>query len=202
MERSLLEPLSTGGRTTERFVLRPFRRRDADALYRAVAASRTELSAYLPWAARAYTRASAVVFIRESMRSWRDSKAYDFTVRRPEEPGRHLGNVSIWHLSRTYRSGEIGYWTRTDETGLGIATEAARAALRIGFVDLGMHRLILRIAVGNASSERVAQKLGFTQEGVLREAIEVGGRWMDHSLWSLLDHEYRRARRRRPSFRS
>ena len=196
------EPLTTRSRTTERFILRPFRRRDADALFRAVAASQQALAEYLPWAARAYTRSSAVLFIRDSMRSWREAKAYDFTVRRPEEPGRHVGNVSIWHLSRSSRSGEIGYWIRTDDTGRGIATEAAREALRIGFAELGLHRLILRIAVGNTSSERVAEKLGFTREGVLREEIQVGGRWMDHSLWSLLDHEYRSAGRQRSYFRS
>lgn len=196
------EPLPTRNRTTERFVLRPFRRRDADALYRAVADSQAELAEYLPWAARPYTRSNAVLFIRDSMRSWRETKAYDFTVRRPEEPGEHLGNVSIWHLSRPSRSGEIGYWIRTGATGRGTATEAAGEALRVGFAELGMHRLILRIAVGNTSSERVAEKLGFTREGVLREEIQVGGRWMDHSLWSMLDHEYRSAARQRSYFRS
>ena len=196
------EPLPTRNRTTERFVLRPFRRRDAGALYRAVAASQSELAEYLPWAARAYTRSNAVLFIRDSVRSWRESKAYDFTVRRLDEPGEHLGNVSIWHLSRPSRSGEIGYWIRTDATGRGIATEVAGEALRIGFAELGLHRLILRIAVGNTSSERVAEKLGFTREGVLREEIEVGGRWLDHSLWSMLDREYRSSARQRSYFRS
>lgn len=200
--RYIPEPLPTGDRTTERFVLRPFRRRDAAPLFRAVSASQEELAEYLPWAARTYTKTSAAAFIRDSMRSWKEAKAYDFTVRRPEEPDRHLGNVSIWHLSRAYRNGEIGYWIRTDATGLGIATEATGEALRIGFVELGMHRLTLRIAVGNAPSERVAEKLGFTREGVLREEIRVGGRWMDHSLWSLLDHEYQRAGRQRSSSRN
>lgn len=193
MKRSSREPLAPIDRQTERFLLRPFRRQDIDSLYRAVCASKVELAAYLPWAIKPYTRASAARFVRDSIQSWRESRAYDFTIRRPREPGRHIGNVSIWHVSRSFRSGEIGYWIRTDETGLGIATEVARAALQIGFEELDMHRVILRIAVGNTSSERIAGKLGFVREGVLREEIKVGNRWLDHSLWGFLSHEYHRA---------
>lgn len=129
------------------------------------------------------------------MRSWREGKAYDFAIRLQDRPERHVGNISIWHVSRSSRSGEIGYWIRTEDTGQGIATEATRAALRIGFEALYMHRMILRVAIGNHASERVAAKLGFVREGVLREEIRVGNRWMDHSVWGLLEHEYRRLNR-------
>ena len=199
MKRSSREPLPLADRHTQRFAIRPFRRRDIDALYRAVCASKTELAEYLPWATTAYTRATAASFVRDSIHSWRETRAYDFAIRRPAEPGRHIGNISVWHVSRPFRSGEIGYWIRTDETGLGIATEVAQAALKIGFEELNMHRMVLRIALGNVSSERIARKLGFVREGVLREEIKVGARWLDHSLWGLLDHEYRRAESARRS---
>ena len=171
-------------------MLRPFRRRDIDPLFRAVTASKPELEEFLPWAVTPYTRARAATFVKESIHSWREGRAYDFAVRRHQAPGRHIGNVSIWHLLRASRSGEIGYWIRTDETGLGIATEVAGAALRIGFEELGMHKVVLRIAIGNLPSERVASKLGFVREGVLREEIKVGNRWLDHSIWGLLEHEF------------
>ena len=190
--RDLLPPLE---RYTERLLIRPFRRRDIEALYAAVRDSQTELAEYLPWATKAFTRAGAAGFVRESMRSWREGKAYDFSIRLQERPERHVGNISIWHVSRSSRSGEIGYWIRTEDTGRGIATEATHEALRIGFGELSMHRMVLRVAVGNKASERVATKLGFVREGVLREDIQVGGRWMDHSVWGLLDYEYRRLAR-------
>ncbi len=64
--------------------------------------------------------------------------------------------------------------------------------LQIAFGDLRMHRVILRVAVGNRASERVAEKLGFFREGLLREEIKVRGEWMDHSVWGLLEHEYKK----------
>jgi len=186
------QPLPTNDRPTERFVLRPFRRRDADALHRAVHTSHQELAEFLPWAHSRYSRLDAANFIKDSNRAWREARAYDFAIRGPEQPDHHLGNVSVWFVSRGFRSGEIGYWIRSDESGRGIATEVAREALHIGFTQLKMHRIILRIALGNRGSERVAEKLGFVREGVLREEIKVRGTWLDHSVWGMLEHEFHR----------
>ena len=188
----MAQPLSSADRHTDRFVLRPFRRRDAEPLHRAVHASHNELSQFLPWAHARYARVDAVNFIKDSNRSWREARAYDFAIRRPEDPNHHLGNVSVWFVSKGFRSGEVGYWVRTDETAGGIATEVAREALQIGFTQLKMHRIIVRIAIDNRASERVAEKLGFVREGVLREEIKVHGEWLDHSVWGMLEHEFHR----------
>jgi len=190
--------LHTRPRTTERLVLRPLRRRDAGSLEEAVATSLAELQPWLPWAVD-YARSDAHRFIRESLNAWSEGRAFDFSIRYPDQPERHLGNVSIWWVSRPNRVGEIGYWIRSDETGRGIATEAAARTLRVGFDELGMHKIQLRIAVGNVASERVAEKLGFVREGILRDEVRVGNRWLDHSSWSLLESEWRTTYADRPA---
>ncbi|MCH7583857.1 MAG: GNAT family N-acetyltransferase, partial [Acidobacteria bacterium] len=63
--------------------------------------------------------------------------------------------------------------------------------LTVGFEEMALHRVTMRIAVGNAASERVAQKLGFVHEGLLRKEVMVGGEWLDHTLWAMLEDEYR-----------
>ena len=188
--------LSTRPRFSPRFVLRPFKRRDVDPLLEAVLASIPELNQWLPWAHLGYGRPDAVNFVRDSIRSWQEGRAYDLAVRRVTDPQRHLGNVSLWFLSHPFKTGEIGYWVRTDETRHNVATEGVTAVLQVAFEELEMHRVVLRIAEGNRSSERVAEKLGFIREGVLREEIRVQGVWLDHSVWGLLEHEYRRNRNR------
>jgi RimJ/RimL family protein N-acetyltransferase len=183
--------LSPNHRTTSRLVLRPFRRRDADALAEAITVSLSDLVQWLPWAHRNYGKGDAIAFIRESMIAWKEGRAFDFSIRGTEDERRHLGNISIWPTSRGGRTvGEIGYWVRSDETGRGICTQAAIRVLRIGFEEIGFHKIVLRIAVGNHGSERVATKLGATQEGLLREELRIGGIWTDHTLWSILDREY------------
>jgi ribosomal-protein-serine acetyltransferase len=184
-----VESLDPTARTTDRLLLRPFERRDSAALLEAVRASLPELAQWLPWAHLRYGRSDAQSYIRESMRSWKEGKAYDLAIRGLEDPRRHLGNISVWFISRSFKTGEIGYWIRSDETGKGIGTEATRKALDIAFNELHLHRAILRIAIGNRASERVAEKLGFVREGVLREEIKVRGEWLDHSVWGMLEHE-------------
>jgi RimJ/RimL family protein N-acetyltransferase len=182
--------LTGGSRFTPRLELRPFRRRDLDALVDAAADSLGDLSKWLPWAHAGYGRRDALVFLRDSVSAWGEGRAFDFTIRYLDNPGFHVGNVSAWYISRQSRVGEVGYWIRSSETSQGVATEATARILAVAFDELALHRVVLRIAVGNRASERVAEKLGFTREGLLRQELQVNDVWMDHSIWGLLENEY------------
>jgi len=187
--------LPTRPRATPRLLLRPFRRRDAAALDEAVRSSLADLQPWLPWA-NGYDRGVAQRFIRESAAAWAEGRAFDFAIRAHDDPDRHLGNVSIWWVSRQNLVAEIGYWVRSDAAGAGIATEAAARVVEIGFEELAAHKIVLRIAVGNVASEHVARKLGFLHEGILRDEVRVGSTWLDHTIWSILEREWRVERRR------
>jgi ribosomal-protein-serine acetyltransferase len=176
-------------RYTNRLMLRPFRRRDVGTFHRAVDSSITELQPWLPWI-DGYNRGFAQRFIRESVGSWADRRAFDFTVRTQDDLDRHIGNVSVWQTSQQNSTGEVGYWIRSDETSKGYGTEAAAAVVKIGFEELGFHKVVLRIAVGNIGSERIATKIGFTLEGILRDEVKVGDEWLDHTAWSMLSPEW------------
>lgn len=186
--------LDAGPIRTKRFELRPFRRRDAEPLLEAVTASLPDLHKWLPWAHLGYNRIDANRFVRETARAWKEGRAYDYAIRSLNDPDCHVGNISVWHVSRPFRVGEMGYWIRSDETSSGVGTEVAARLLEVAFDDLRMHRVVLRIAIGNRPSERIAEKLGFTVEGVLREEIKVGGTWLDHTVYSLLEDEFERRR--------
>ena len=183
-------PLSNAPRNTPRFLLRSFRRRDVGSVHNAVEASLPELAPWLPWAAQNYSRTITQNFIRDSIASWGDNKAFDFAIRPHDEPDRHVGNVSVWWVSKVNRVGEIGYWVRSDETSEGICTEVTARILEVAYRELGLHRATLRIAVGNTGSERVAEKLGFRLEGTLRDEVRVGNKWLDHTVWGLLEREW------------
>ena len=186
--------LPTATRSTPRLALRPFHRRDADALVEAVWASLAELSRWLPWPHPRYGRSDALRFIRDSAAAWEDGRAHDLAIRSHADGVTHLGNISVWSTSRREQSGEVGYWVRSDRTRQGIATEAAARVLQVAFDELGLHRVVLRVAVGNRASDRVADKLGFVHEGLLRKEVLVAGTWLDHTLWAMLDEDFRRLR--------
>ena len=180
---------------TERLILRRFTRRDSATLNDAIRVSLPDLNEWLPWARTNYQSGDATAFIRDSLQAWKEERAWDYTIRFKSEPDRHVGNLSMWTVSKLGKSAEIGYWVRSDETSKGICTEAAEAILGEAFGTLKYHKVIMRIAVGNDASNRVAEKLGFTKEGILREELLIRGNWVDHSLWSLLSREYTTLRR-------
>ena len=112
---------------------------------------------------------------------------------------------ALLYLSRYYmRSGALDESAEVGGSILRIAREAdiplmeaVGRLLEEGFTSLSYHKVTLRIALGNDASDRVAEKLGFTREGVLREELLIRGNWIDHSLWSLIDREYRSLHRSR-----
>jgi len=181
-------------RKSPRLELRPFRRRDLDRLLSAVRESIEDLVEWLPWAHESYGRRDALIFLRDSISAWGEGRAYDFAIRWSDANRRHVGNVSVWFTSKQSRIGEVGYWIHSEEAGKGVGTEAAARVLQIAFEELEMHRVTLRIAVGNRASERIAEKLGFTREGLLRDELQIKGRWVDHTVWGLLDDEYTKLR--------
>ncbi len=195
MLRAMSQLLGHEPRFSPRLVLRPFRRKDTNPVHEAVRASLPELAEYLPWAVN-YQRTVTAQFIKDSIGAWANGRAFDFSIRAIDDEDRHLGNVSVWFTSRANAVGEIGYWIRSDMTSQGIGTEATARALQVAFEELRMHRVTTRIAVGNVASERIVQKLGFLREGTLRDEVKVGSRWMDHSVWGMLDREWRYERRR------
>lgn len=180
---------------SDRLTLQRFSRRDAQTLDEAIKVSLADLNQWLPWARMDYTQSDTTAFIRESIQAWKEERAWDYSIRLKEEPKRHIGNISFWTVSKLGKIAEVGYWVRSDETSRGVCTEAMELLLGETFDSLGYHKVVLRIAVGNDASDRVAKKLGFTREGILREELLIRGNWVDHSLWSLLDREYRAARR-------
>jgi RimJ/RimL family protein N-acetyltransferase len=83
----------------------------------------------------------------------------------------------------------LGYWVRTSRTGEGIATKAAKSALRYGFEKLGLHRIEIVVADDNKPSLRIAEKLGAVREGLLRNRLLIQGTSYDAYMHSLIPED-------------
>lgn len=89
------------------------------------------------------------------------------------------------------RQGELAYWTARDAQGAGYATAGSGLLLDHAFDRLGLHKVRARTFAGNDPSRRVLEKLGFSEEGVLREEAFVDGEWVDQVYYGLTDPEWR-----------
>lgn len=89
--------------------------------------------------------------------------------------------------------GEIWYLVDPDCWGRGIATAAAEALLRMGFTELGLHRMWASCLPENPASVKVLEKLGMRCEGLRRQNLKIHGQWRDSFVYAILREEWLRA---------
>lgn len=104
--------------------------------------------------------------------------------------GELIGDVVLFWHSRRHRSGELGYILNPAHAGRGYATEAARAVLRLGFEDLGLHRIVARVDERNESSAKLARRLGMRQEARLVRNEWFKGDWSTELDFAMLAEEW------------
>jgi RimJ/RimL family protein N-acetyltransferase len=86
---------------------------------------------------------------------------------------------------------ELGYWLRADQTGQGLATEAAAALTQAAFAQLGAQRIEIRCDPRNLRSARVPERLGFRMEKVLiADTLTPAGELRDTMVWAATAEEF------------
>jgi ribosomal-protein-serine acetyltransferase len=157
----------------------------AGGIWEATRASLPELDPWLPWA-RTASLDQTRTFADDAVRNWAEGTDHVFGIL---VDGQVVGTIGL-HTPRATRSiGEVGYWIRTDRTGHGYVTEAGGAVVRFGFDVLALTRLELRAGVDNLPSQRVAERLGFRQEGRLRRGCPHPDGGYDCFLYGLLPED-------------
>jgi [ribosomal protein S5]-alanine N-acetyltransferase len=100
-----------------------------------------------------------------------------------------VSGLATLHL-RPFRQGEITYSLHPDHWGNGIVTGAARELLRLGFAEVGLHRIYGTCDPRNAASATVMRKLGMVHEGRLRQNVLIRDGWRDSDVYSILEPEW------------
>jgi len=103
---------------------------------------------------------------------------------------RVIGTCCFWNFDPDTQVTEVGYELARANWGQGIASEAVGATLPLGFRELGLHRIAGCPASSNRGSIRVLQKLGFLEEGKLRQRLFFQGRYLDLLYFGLLRDQW------------
>jgi len=174
---------------TERLHLRPFAPGDLDAIMPIHADP--DVVRYVPWDVRD----------RDELREALAKKARQTVLEREGDglnlaavlagTGELIGDMSLIWRSEAHRIGEVGYLFNPAHAGRGYATEASRALLKVGFEELGLHRIIGRLDVRNAASAAVLERLGMRREAHFVQNEWLKGEWTDELVYAMLDREWR-----------
>jgi len=105
--------------------------------------------------------------------------------------GVHIGNFTLQSINYIYRSAEFAVVIGEKEHwGKGYCTEAARLLFSHGFNKLNLHRIFTGTSSTNEGMNRVAWKLGMTQEGTFRDGVYLEGKYVDVNVYGILKDEW------------
>ncbi|MFX1514738.1 MAG: GNAT family N-acetyltransferase [Promethearchaeota archaeon] len=102
-----------------------------------------------------------------------------------------IGTVTFLNWSRNDRCAEIGYDLTKEYWGKGLMTEALEAFIRFGFEVMNLNRIEATTNVKNERSRKVLTRLGFVQEGILRQKYRFRGNYSDEIIFSILREEWK-----------
>ncbi|MES9543380.1 MULTISPECIES: GNAT family protein [unclassified Actinomadura] len=163
--------------------LRPFEPWQAAEFAEHADRVRKDIEQYIPWARTVVDEKSARAFLQA------------YAERQARDQGRMYG---IWvdgvlqggTVFRTFDAAqgvcEVGVWLAVEARGRGLITEAVRVMIDWAVGVRGMHRVEWLCDPRNAASAAVAERLGMTCEGVLRQAFVLDGERRDVQVWAVL----------------
>jgi ribosomal-protein-serine acetyltransferase len=163
----------------------------AEAVFRTVDRDRARLSRWLPWVDQTRSPADTGSYIESALRRFAAGDGFDTAI---WIDGEVAGGIGMHSIERRHASSSIGYWIAERHEGRGLVTGACRALLDHAFGALSLHRMEIRCEPSNRRSRAVPERLGFREEGTLREAQRIGDRRTDLVVYGMLAPEWRALR--------
>lgn len=126
-------------------------------------------------------------FVRMLHRHARQGVALPFAI---VLDGELVGQVTVSGIMHgSSGSGNVGYWVSEHVAGRGVIPTAVALVVDHCFQTVGMHRVEINVRPENTASLRVAEKLGFRDEGLRERFLHIAGKWCDHRSFALTSEE-------------
>ncbi len=143
------------------------------------------------WRTTPYTETDAHDYFAEQEEARLRGEGLDFALVEPRDQDVVLGGVSLYEVRPDQGCAAVGYWLAPGARGRGLATHAVRLLARWAFAELRLARLELTCGPDNEASQHVAERCGFSREGLLRSHVPFKGARRDSVIYSLLSGELR-----------
>lgn len=161
---------------------------DSHALFQLVDSSRSYLREWLPFVDGTQSEGDTLQFIQSAQTQYGRNDGFQAGIWNKD---RLLGMVGLHHVNWSNCRTSIGYWLAEDAQGNGFMTAACKAVISFCFEYYHLNRIDLHAAVANRKSCAVAERLGFVQEGTLRDAEWLYDHFVDHAAYSLLQRDWK-----------
>jgi RimJ/RimL family protein N-acetyltransferase len=176
-------PLRTG-----RLVLRRFEAKDLEAYH--AYHSLPETARFLPREAKSYTQSMESVGRYANCVFEKEGDWVCLAIEAADDPGVLLGEVVLKWLPGCGQA-EAGWSLAPQARGRGVGTEAARALLKLGFEELGFHRIDAKVDELNTASAALCERLGMRLESRQVDKWHYKGAWATELVYAVLADEWR-----------
>lgn len=168
--------------------IRAYELGDAPELLAAIRESRDDVGPWLPDLAVDLSLDDIRAWLDGTGQHWADGTGYNFAIVDASDNSL-VGGCGLTKIDNRHRFGNMYYWVRSTRTRQGAASAAVRQLARFGFEQVGLRRVEIVVAAGNAASQRVAEKAGAVHEGLLRHRLNTRGVMQDAYMFSLIPRD-------------
>jgi len=172
---------------TERLILRPINLADRARIM--AAADRREIADTMISIPHPFLDQDAERYVRGRLGQMRRGHGMSLGIWTHGKPA-FLGLVELRAINHEHALAELSYWLALAAWGRGYMGEAIGATLCLAFRDMGINRVHAYHMLRNPASGRVLARLGFREEGVLRQRVRKWGVFEDVVLQALLKEDW------------
>lgn len=165
---------------TLRCVARRFREGDGPAFFQLLENNATHLEAHFPHLIDDIRSPEAAeTFLRQRIAAWLLQQDYAFGIW-SNESSKLIGYIHLFNLDWDTPKAEVNYFIDSDHIQQGLMTEVLAKVVRFAFLELQLEKISLHVLSDNYASQRLARRIGFQREGMLRNEFKrPGGQLVD-----------------------
>jgi ribosomal-protein-serine acetyltransferase len=177
-------------RISDDLELRLLKLADAAEIFALTDANRLYLRQWLPWLDMVTQVDHTKDFILRTLKQFVDREGLVAAIC---DGGKIVGLIGFNRIEQQDQIGYIGYWLAESHTGKGIMTKSCQSLINYGFTTLKLNRIVITCATENHHSRAIPLRLGFTHEGVVRDAEWLYSQFGDHDIYALLAKDWNKS---------
>ena len=167
--------------------LKLLEKNNAEELFELIDSTRSYLKEWLGWLDKMKELEDAQSFINDSRKQFAENNGFQAGIWYKEQL---VGIIGLHEIDWEDKKTEIGSWLDQNHQGNGIVTKSCKHILNYCFDNLELNKVEIHCAEQNSKSRAVPERLGFTKEGVIREAQLLYDRFVNHVVYGMLRQEW------------